>query len=236
MDCATRPGAWGLPMFKPMHANGNFLGYRLDHAGKLYFFGSRFVRREDLPRIFPQLEFCFLKQVHGSAVVPADPKLTPEADAQFTSARGRALVAQTADCLPILMSSADHICAVHAGWRGLARNIVSAAAAKIPGVDFAAIGPHIGRASFEVGDDVARELTLAASMPVAPQGLTRPARDPGKVLFDLRGLARLQLTECTNEFLAVAECCDDTKVSLQFHSFRRDRDKAERQYSFVAIV
>ncbi|MDV7210374.1 polyphenol oxidase family protein, partial [Azotobacter beijerinckii] len=47
-------------------------------------------------------EPAWLRQVHGVDVVPADPALSPEADASWTERAGIACAILTADCLPVL--------------------------------------------------------------------------------------------------------------------------------------
>lgn len=220
-------------MFKPLTKDGNLLGLTCERENHFYFFGSRFVRQADLPVLFPKFRFCFLKQVHGREVIEANPDRMIEADAHFTSAPNLALVAQSADCMPILISSKNQICAIHAGWRGMAQNIIHQTANYLTPPVFIAIGPHIRSQSFEIGLDVAASLLAAA--PNRNLSLTKPLSDPQKVLFDLRALAHAQLTASYGANLSVEECLEDTKSNPLFHSFRRDREKAERQYSFVAI-
>jgi len=208
------------------------LGLSLRRDGKFFFFGSRHLGRADLPVVFPRYEFCFLQQVHGRDVVIADPRNTLTADAHFTNSRGLAVVAQSADCVPILLSCAQRVCAIHAGWRGLAQNIIGASQSHCSQVTFAAIGPHIHASSFEVGTDVAQSLQDAAP-PATPR--LSAAESAGKCLFDLNALARAQLQHTFGRSLAIGDCARDTKSDLEFYSFRREREKCERQYSFIVI-
>src|SRR5438045_2606227 len=65
----------------------------------------------------------FLRQVHGRHAIRLD-AATPdgaEADGCFTRERGIACTIMVADCLPVLLSTADGraVAAAHAGWRGL---------------------------------------------------------------------------------------------------------------------
>ena len=66
----------------------------------------------------------YVRQVHGTEVADADgiaDGVTVEADAVFTRTPGTAVAVMTADCLPVLLASADASVAgaAHAGWRGL---------------------------------------------------------------------------------------------------------------------
>jgi len=218
-------------MFLPYTKNGKELGYSATVGRAFYFFGTGLTARADLPQLFPQYRFAFLKQVHGRAVLPAAAEKLQEADGHFTSQKNLALVAQSADCLPVLFGGDDQVCAVHAGWKGMAANIIGAALDVIQPPNFAAIGPHIMQASFEVGRDVAELLLKAAATP--DPSLVAAAASSDKAYFDLLKLAQNQLTA---HGLRAEECCYDTKTDLRFHSYRRGRQSTERQYSFVVLT
>lgn len=219
-------------MFEPLIVDRKLLGLQLRHERRFYFFGTRHVRREDLPSLFPLYKFCFLKQVHGRAVLPANPALIQEADAHFTREANLALVSQSADCVPILLSSEREICSIHAGWRGMAQNIIAAAKPFLAPLRLAAIGPHIQCASFEVGDDVADTLAQAAA---GASQFRQSSAARGKSFFDLNALAHAQLNQAYGSQVLIANCPHDTKTNAEYHSFRRDRESTERQYSFVVI-
>lgn len=223
-------------MFERLERQGVFLGYAFEDAGTFCFFGSRNVAKDDLSLHFPQFDFAFLKQVHGREVVEASRDRVFEADGHFTSRIGLALVSQTADCIPVLLSGPGFVCALHAGWRGVALNIVAAASEKLAAspANFAAIGPHIRRASFEVGQDVAEQLLRASPFRSSQSDFVYASGQTGKVHFDLTALAKAQLHESFG-LTQPLDPGDDTKTSAQFHSFRRDRERAGRQYSFVVL-
>ena len=186
---------------------------------------------------FPQFDFRFLKQVHGRTVVESKAQGLAEADAHYTSAPRVALVAQSADCVPLLLSSKNRICAVHSGWRGAAQNIVYETRSAFHGdpVICAAIGPHILQPSFEIGRDVVPQLMDGAPPGSRESEFGAAHVEPQKAYFDLTELVRRQLRHAFGSGIEILECLEDTKTSLQFHSFRRDRERSERQYSFVVI-
>src|SRR5437868_10057444 len=118
----------------------------------------------------------YLSQVHGSAAIRIEGTeertaiLLREGDALVSSNPRAAIAVRIADCLPILVGvrKSGAAVAIHAGWRGLARRVVFEgvdALRREAGADcdlVAAIGPHITGSAFEVGDDVADELTRAS--------------------------------------------------------------------------
>ncbi|MGE0525569.1 MAG: polyphenol oxidase family protein [Bdellovibrionales bacterium] len=220
-----------------LEADGTSLGWQFEDNHALFVFGNRHLTRDRLPDHFPHFEFSYLRQVHGRKIVSADPEVNLEADGHFTRVRKQALVVQTADCVPVLLSSPRQVCALHAGWRGVAHNIVAAATQVFASDDpprAAIIGPHIHRAHFEVGTDVARQLLLAAP-PGQDQSLfVWGHRQSDKIFFDLNALVRAQL-EATFQNIAIFDCKENTFALPVYHSFRRDREQAGRQYSFVVL-
>lgn len=150
----------------------------------------------------------FLKQVHGADVLKLD-AATPhgsQADACVTTQSGIACTIMVADCLPVLLTTADGkaVAAAHAGWRGLAGDVangnkgvlesvfasLSAAAGNTSASNVIAwLGPCIGPSAFEVGTEV--KLAFEAGQPGAGRFFVPGA--PGKYLADLAGLARQRL-------------------------------------------
>jgi hypothetical protein len=111
-------------------------------------------------------------QVHGIDVArvetPWEPGAGPRADAMVTDRPGLALGIITADCAPVLFadSEAGIAGAAHAGWRGAVAGIIEATITAMISLGarrdrvVAAIGPCIGRDSYEVAADL-RDAVLA---------------------------------------------------------------------------
>jgi hypothetical protein len=111
-------------------------------------------------------------QVHGIDVArvetPWEPGAGPRADAMVTDRPGLALGIITADCAPVLFADAEAgiAGAAHAGWRGAVAGIIEATIAAMISLGarshriVAAIGPCIGRESYEVAADL-RDAVLA---------------------------------------------------------------------------
>lgn len=166
-------------------------------------------------------EPAWLSQVHSTSVVRATPAQIHVADASWTDGRRVACAVLTADCLPVLFCnrSGSRVAAAHAGWRGLAAGMLEATVSAIdsPGDPLMAwLGPAIGPAAFEVGEEV-REAFVGpdASCAVAFQ----PSRNAGRHMADLYQLARLRLAACGVTAVYGGGLC--TFNNPRFFSYRR---------------
>ena len=186
-----------------------------------------------------------LRQVHGAEVVDCrDPDilagmLAEAATCLIQNRQGDALVipAQqpvrgkrllfgvlTADCVPVVLRSARGVGIVHAGWRGLARQIIRITAEALGGVREGAIFACAGGASYEVGHEVIVQVGASAAH--------CPATDPTKFFLDTAQTAKVQLGQAVpGSSIVSAGIC--TISDLRFHSFRRDSDRAGRCLTFV---
>lgn len=178
-------------------------------------------------------EPLWLTQVHGHAVVRAeDAAEGAEADAAFTRRAGRVCAVLTADCLPVLLCNdvGTVVCAVHAGWRGLAGGVIEAAVRAMnepPPRLLAWLGPAIGPQAFEVGAEV-REVFLA-SHAEASQAF-RPSVNAGKFLADIYQLARIRLAARGVGAVYGGGFC--TVSDARFYSYRR----AARTGRFASLI
>jgi YfiH family protein len=166
-------------------------------------FGPGDADRSDRLRMLAGLPAAprWLKQVHGIAVVDLDLDIDlsapPSADAAVTTRPGVVCVIQTADCLPVLFAAEDAsgVGAAHAGWRGLVAGVLEATVGALrakatPGVGLLAwLGPAIGAAHFEVGEEV--RAAFLADDAAAAEAFTPNVR--GRWQCDLHGLARHRL-------------------------------------------
>ena len=104
-----------------------------------------------------------LKQVHSNNVhfVNKRPKKKLIGDALATNKKGVALGILTADCAPILIYDPINnlICAIHAGWKGAYKKIISNTLKKLKKKGskienlIAVVGPCIGKNNYEVKKD-----------------------------------------------------------------------------------
>ncbi|WP_447771535.1 peptidoglycan editing factor PgeF [Pseudomonas kilonensis] len=165
---------------------------------------------------------AWLQQVHGIAVVEADPAQVATADASWTDTPGIACTAMTADCLPVLFCNraGTRVAAAHAGWRGLANGVLEATldSLAVPADEILAwLGPAIGPQAFEVGPEV-REAFIA-QLPQAAQAFTA-SPNAGKFLADIYTLARLRLAARGVTAVYGGGLC--TVTDPRFFSYRRN--------------
>ena len=207
---------------EPIIKDNKIMAYSYPIKGGQIVYGTKHLKRSDLRDLFPKYQFCFVKQVHGRKVVPANPKQLIEADAHWTAEKNRALVVHTADCLPVLLRSHNHICAIHAGWRGVENQIVLSALEVFSDLSEleVGVGPHITQESFIVSKDVADKLAESS-----PQGKTWVAPIAGeKYQISLIDLMKDQILHKT-QVKGWWNLPINTFSSNLFYSFRRTAEK-----------
>jgi YfiH family protein len=186
----------------------------------------------------PELPIVRATQVHGNhaATVREVPPPGGVADAGrcdvlVTVQAGVALAVQTADCVPIALAGRHAVGAVHAGWRGSAKDVAGAAVRALaglgeePGELRAWMGPSIGRCCYEVGGEVAAQFGGE---------FLHPSRD-GRFRLDLVGVNRVQLEQAGVPQRNVSAHSSCTLCGGQrFASYRRDRERAGRMIGLIA--
>lgn len=217
---------------EPMIKEDKIMAYSCPIRGGRMVYGTKHLKRSDLRDLFPKYQFCFLKQVHGRKVIPADMNQMVEADAHWTKEKNQALAVQTADCMPILLKSHNLICAVHAGWRGVVHQIVLSALKIFPDLSSleVGIGPHIHQENFVVSKDTADQ--LAGSAPQGKNGVI--ALKDGKYRVSLMDLVKNQILDKTPVKMW-QNLLINTFSSNLFYSFRRTAEKNRGQYSFIVL-
>lgn len=191
--------------------------------------GNRELLERALNRLAPATAPLWLKQVHGLRVVepPAEPTQRrvwiPEADAATTTLTGVPITVMTADCLPAFFCdrAGTRVAVAHAGWRGLCDGVLEATAATFaePSQVLVWLGPAIGPASFEVGDEV--RAAFMAQDPAAGDAFVPSPGRPGAWLGDLYRLARQRLAR-VGITAVTGGGLDTFSDHERFYSFRRD--------------
>jgi YfiH family protein len=169
--------------------------------------------------------------VHGSTVarVDAPQDVVQGVDGLVTDRPGVALFATFADCYPIVLWDASKRCVglAHAGWRGTAAGVATAAVKAMqdeygsaPGDIRAGIGPGICGRCYEVGGEVASQFDARFVTPGAGD----------RFLLDLAAANEAQLEEAGLSGVHVLGLC--TKETNFLPSHRRTPDGTR----FGAIV
>jgi len=160
--------------------------------------------------------------------LPPDSTAQPdiEADGQATDLRGLGALVLTADCLPVALGTDGAVAIVHAGWRGLAADVLEEGVRALrelggEGDLVAVIGPGAGPCCYEVGEEVHAAFGETRRMESPP---TRTVLSRN---IDLKAIARDRLlTAGASEVRVLAACtiCDE-----RFFSHRREGVRAGRQ-------
>jgi YfiH family protein len=153
----------------------------------------------------PGSRFATSLQVHGARVIWHQPGWegwlrVDAADGHCVAQRGTGMGISVADCVPVFVAHPSGIAGVlHAGWRGTAAGILSAALAGMAERGAAAaetrvhLGPGICGACYQVGPDVYQQLTgerVSAATPV-----------------DLRAILAGQARECGVRSVTISSWC-----------------------------
>jgi len=183
----------------------------------------------------------WLRQTHSAILLgvglPAEVPLaayTPDAEGDgfvFSRSGSKGTYAlTTADCLAITMISGDWGALVHAGWRGLAAQIVPTAAQILHNLSDApidvVISPHASVAKYEVGKEVIDAFSL-------DDGIVS-RRENGRFYLDLSGTARAQVEVAG---VPIAGWHDPDICTIQhstWHSHRRDGERSGRNVTVIA--
>ena len=165
---------------------------------------------------------AWLQQVHGGRVVDLDIQVPGEADGAVSRTPGTVLGVLTADCLPVFLCTdeGDAIGVAHAGWRGLLAGVLPAAVAALgasPGRVLAWLGPAIGSAAYEVGEDI---VVAFAEAGLDQEGFFRTSAG-GSSHLDLDAVARHQLAAAGVDRVFGGGLCTASDPD-RFFSHRRD--------------
>ena len=195
-------------------------------------------------------------QVHGREVVvvrkcdshtsvPAGSvTVTLPADALVTDDSSRAVGVRVADCVPILLAerSGRVVAAAHAGWRGTAAGVVSAALNTMrerfgtdPGDLFAALGPSICAGCYEVGPELRTAFHHAGHNDASVSRWFAPGKGD-RLHLDVSLANRDQLEAFGIPVHHIFECglCTAHNDGV-FHSYRRQGARAGRALALIRV-
>jgi polyphenol oxidase len=194
--------------------------------------GSPQTMASRLQKLMPGSRIFCLTQIHSDRIIRAEDTLPEdfrEADGIISTNPADVLCIRTADCVPVLLWADDIslIGAVHAGWRGLAQDIVFKVVHLMKSIGAGqihiSIGPSIGPCCYKVGQEVVRALD---AKPVE--------REDGTFSIDLTENASLQAIKAgiagdRIHVVRMCTCCNPER----FFSFRRDKEAAGRNISVI---
>ena len=192
-------------------------------------------------------KIILLNQLHSNKIyfINKKPKNKLLGDGLITNTRGLAIGILTADCAPILLFDykSKIIAAIHVGWKGAKSKIISSTInemCKIGGKRssiLAAIGPCIGKNSYEVGEDLYEDfkninlnyIKYFSSFKI------------NKFLFNLPELILSQLVEEKINIKNISKCTNDTYTDeKKFFSHRRkiktNSKSTGRMISAISII
>jgi len=212
---------------------------------------------EQLGRAVGADAVVMVSQVHGNRVVVVRdaqqlPARDTEADAIVSCAPGVAVAVRAADCVPLLMAdrTTGAVAAVHAGWRGTAARIATAALETLgresgasPADVLVAIGPSIGPCCYEVGSELVDAFAAAgherylidrwfATPP--PQ---RGSRERPRLRLDVAGANRdqLVLAGVPEDQIFVSGLCTAMHLDV-LTSYRAEKDQAGRLVAAIRAI
>lgn len=203
-------------------------------------------RRLAVEAAAPGADLLTVYQVHGPDVVEVterwEDESRPHADAMVTRMPGVALGILTADCAPVLFADphAGVVGAAHAGWKGAFAGVLGATVEAMEKLGasreriVAAVGPTIGRKSYEVDEGMFRRFLEADE----DNDLFFTDGRPGHYQFDLEGYALARLAAAGVKRIE-ALGLDTYADPARFYSYRRATHRGEptygRQMSLIAL-
>lgn len=190
---------------------------------------------KNLTKLFNIKKVGYLKQIHSDRIFEFNDK-TEEGDALITDRKGIAIGIFTADCVPVLLYDRNHkVCAaVHCGWRGTYSEILIKTIEKMKSEyccrseDItAAIGPHNRICCYEIGTELIELFT--SNKRYKGQNII----ENGRLNLEVCIIKQLTDEGINNSNIITADQCTYCSRNMIFHSYRKDREKAGRMFSFV---
>lgn len=161
----------------------------------------------------PEIEVIRLKQIHSDITLHEDDcSLRAEGDGIVGESQTPKAIL-TADCLPIVLLSKNQHSVIHAGWKGLANEILLSSVIKKMNPIYAFIGPHIRKSQYEVQADFKKNFAKHLN---AFEVINQ------KLYFDMSQVAKEQLKNSYPQ-IVIEDCELCTLSEDKFHSFRRDQ-------------
>lgn len=168
----------------------------------------------------PNTQIYSVNQVHGPDIVETS-ETEKKADGLCATYQelNWPLAIKTADCLPVVIEGTAGVVHLHAGWRGLACGILADSKIKDLAPERAYVGPSIQVCCFEVSEVFKENF---------PGNKNFEMRET--LHFNLQAEAQDQLQKLyPGIVIEVSPTC--TKCDQRFHSYRRGKEKSERNWN-----
>ena len=167
-------------------------------------------------------------------------------DGLITNEKNLLLCTVEADCVPVYFFDPvkEVIAMVHSGWKGTAKKISEVTIQKMQNVFgcqpeniLAAIGPHICKDCYEVGEDLYEEFSRSFGPQDAEKFFT--PKNQEKYLLNLEEAVRLTLVKngvpVPNIFSAGVCTLHSQVEGYSFCSYRRTKSKTERMLTAIMM-
>lgn len=180
-------------------------------------------------------QIAFQKQIHSDIITIVEkPGIIGESDAMITCKRNVGLAISSADCTPIFIYEKRKkiIAAIHSGWRGSEKKIVTKTIHKMmnqfdcnPSNMFVFVGPSIHQKNYQVGEDVASLFDQKYLI-----------KKEEKLYLNVLQNNVDQLLDCKIPIsqIEVSPLCSYEEKEL-LHSYRRDGKNSGRSLGIIAI-
>lgn len=190
------------------------------------------------------LNTCY--QIHSAKALVAEApwgRYRPQGDAVVTAQRSVVCGALAADCAPVLIADPEArvVAAAHAGWKGALGGVIEETVAAMvrlgadPARMVGVVGPCIGPASYEVGEEFEAAFT-AADADYGQWFVAAPT--PDKRIFDLPGFAVSRLVAAgvgQSEWIGHDTCVDEALFYSNRRAFKRGEPDFGRLLSGIML-
>lgn len=180
-------------------------------------------------------QIAFQRQIHSDIITVVEkPGVIGESDAMITNKKNIGLAISTADCTPIFIYEKEKkiIAAIHSGWRGTEKKILSKTIHKMIGNFncqsqnmFVYVGPSIHQKNYEVGEEVASLFDEKYLL-----------RNNGKIYLDVlqANIDQLLENKIPQTLIEISPLCSFEEKDL-LHSYRRDGKNSGRALGIIAM-
>ena len=228
-----------LKIFK-MREKGKNLAFSISSDGIYFYFPWGTKAIFFFKNYFPDFKVILPNQNHTASILFYPDDFSGNGNSFFdgiitSTSLDIALGVKTADCLPIAFSNSYLKLKgiIHAGWRGIAKNIIQEAMDKIRqfggkyvSSTYFVIGPHICGKCYEVGSDVAEIFeALCKENSIYVGKVIKKGKQKGKFFISLSSFAYFLLRNLGVKNIFISGIC--VREDNRFFSRRRGDGKSQ---------